>query len=332
MSMRSDSIMRSILSRYIQFVLCAALALSCSKAGGPEGKAIMFALPQELSGQETKASITNTNITSNTVRVYALKNNAEVSGMSPATITKQASGYWRPTSTVLWDDGKAYSFQGYGYTATGFSAIASDGMTFTVTQPSSYEEAAMADYIVSNKVEVSASDSNNHPLVVLEFNHILPSIVIYVTKAEAMKDVKVSNLTLSGLYYGATLTYNEISGKWLPSYTTERDASYSSVGLMDVTRQRDDTEAIMSIISVPQGFTQVSRLSVTYRVDESMTSTPQYKEYTESFALGDYASEVTVGHRAVFHLTVDTGIHLTASIAPWNKIDFIEGMILPSID
>lgn len=321
-----------MLSRYITIAICAALMLSCSKGDSPEGKAIMFALPQEISGQETKGAITNSNITANNICVYALKNNVEVSGMNPASIIKQASGYWRPSSTVLWDDGKAYSFQGYGYTSSGFSSIASNGMTFTVTQPTSYDEEAMADYIVSNKVGISASDSYNHPLVVMEFSHILPSIVIYVTKAEAMKEVKVSNLTLNGLYYGATITYNEVSGRWLPSYTTERDASYTLAGLMDVTKQKDDTEAIMNIISVPQGLTQVSRLSVTYRVDESMTSTPLYKEYTESFALGDYASEITVGHRAVFHLTVDTGIHLTASIAPWNRIDFIEGLILPSID
>lgn len=320
------------ISTFFALLACSLLALSCTKEEASGGKGIMFTLEDGLYGFETKGVLTSENITSNTIRVYALKNNVEVPGMNPAVITKQSTGYWRTGTSVLWDDGKSYVFQGYGYSATGFTDINADGKKFTVTQPSAYDEDAMADYIISNTVEVSASDSRNHPLVVLEFNHVLPAILVYVTKAEAMKDVKVSRLSLSGLYHGATLVYNELSGRWLPTYTTECDANYSLVGSMNVTRQRSDTEVVMRILSVPQGLTQTTRLTVTYQVDESMTSTPMYKEYTESFELGNYVGEITVGHRAVFHLEVDTGIHLTATIAPWHKIDFIEGTILPSID
>ena len=312
------------------------LAISCGKEEEMSAP-LLFSAEDGLEEVLTKAAITSDNLGTNNVRVYAEKNATALTNMNPATISIPKGGaYWMPTTNnanTQWDNGKAYTFQGYAYTKTGITIpnTVKNGHEFTVTQPTSYEPSSMADYVFSKKVSISAEQSKTHPLINLEFDHVLPAIQVYVTCAEAMQDVSVSEMTLSGLYYTATMKYSIMDEQWTPTLLGERSASYTESTVLTVAQTKAETQAKMNIISVPQSFNESTRLTITYSINESMDSTPDFKEYTQSFALSKAVSGITSGHRTVFHVVIDNGIHLTAAIAPWKEVDFIEGTVLPPI-
>lgn len=309
------------------------LAAACSKEA-EKSAPIMFSTEDGLEDVLTKSAITSDNLSSHTVKVYAERDAAELADMNPATIVPNGA-FWMPETSsqnTQWSGGHAYTFQGYAYTNSGIeipSDDAKNGIRFTVTQPTSYDTSGMADYVFSNKVTVSATQSSNHPLVNLTFDHVLPAIQVYVTCAEAMRDVTVSGMTLSGLYYKATMSYQD--GTWAHKLLGDRSAIYTESSILDVAQTRADTQAKMSIISVPQGLNESTILSINYSINESMTSTPDFRNYTQSFALSKAVTSITAGHRTVFHVHIDNGIHLTAAIAPWKEVDFIEGTVLPPI-
>lgn len=309
------------------------LATCCSKEA-EKSAPIMFSTEDGLEEVLTKAAITSDNLSSNTVKVYAEKNTTALTDMNPTTVSIPKGGaYWMPSKNndnTRWSDGNAYTFQGYAYTkGITVPSDVKNGTKFTVTQPTTYGPSNFEDYVFSNKVSVSAEQSWTHPLINLVFDHVLPAIQVYVTCAEAMRDVTVSEMTIAGLYYKATMAYRE--GTWTRELLEDRTASYTESNTLNVAHTRADTEAKMSIISVPQSLNESTILTVTYRINESLTSEPDLVEYTQSFALSKAVASITAGHRTVFHVHIDNGIHLTAAIAPWKEVDFIEGTVLPPI-
>lgn len=304
------------------------MMVCCTKQQAPEGRQIVFSVSGEFDADVTKAAITSSD--PGTIYVHAERNNTGVANLSPAAITRQSGGFWRPSASVLWQDGGEYVFNAYGYTS-GISDVASNGLSFTVAQPSVYNPSNMADFVSAPTVEVSSEKSYKHPLIALDFHHVLPAVQIYVTKVSTMSgnDVVVTDMSLSGLFYGAKMAYDKTGDAWLTTgYTTDRLLTYSNSGSFSVSTDKNSTEAVMDVISVPQGLSADAVLSITYQVDEDGTP----KNYTQTFHLSEYLERLNCGHRTVLHASIDTGIHLTASIAPWKKVDFIEGTILPAID
>lgn len=331
------------LSAYIIIAAATVLAFaSCEKQEAAETgcKPVVFSFDETLNGFSTKSAITDENIASNIVKAYARRNSVVISNMNPATLRQnQTTKFWTPSNLVYWNDG-SYMFNIYAYTENGITNVSNDGFEFTVTQPTSYTSpSSMADYVTSGEITVTPEQSAKHPLIVAELNHVLPAVEVYAIKAESLKNrtVVVTDITLSGLYYSADMEWNDASEAWIPSWKGENTASYSVTGEMTLTGERTTTPAKMQIITVPQNLTEKTLISVTYKVDEALSGTPSYKEYTEAFEISSYFASVgrdaafTPGHRTVFFLAVDTGIHLSASITPWKQVDFIEGTVLPTI-
>jgi len=328
-------------SIYTYIVLAfAVLAFASCDSQGSDSTApnIIFAISDGLEGFETKTAITDDNLASNTVKAYATRNSVAVDNMNPTLLTKQTSGFWKPSpAAVQWQDGGSYKFIAYAYTNSGITDVADNGLSFSVEQPSSYDAGLMADYVVSKELSLTVAEANKHPLIVLDMDHVLPAVEIYVTKDPSLQYASVASISLSGLYYSADMEYNTATEKWVNSPKNTRSAEYKLSGTFDTTSERSTTSAKMSLITVPQSLTQSCVLTVKYTVDEGLGEQHDYKTYSESFTLSDFfaaynrEAEFTSGNRTVFHLKIDTGIHLSATIAAWKKVDFIEGTVLPAI-
>lgn len=315
--------------KHTLILLLAVLTCSCTKDPDEVGAPILFSIDGGLDVELTKSVINTDNLASNIIKVYAEKDASPITDASTAIISKP-SLYWNYSKYTTWQDGHAYSFQGYAYNNSGFSSVAADGRTFTVTH-SSNNIANTYDYVISRKVEVGAAESRNHPIVGLVFDHVLPAVQIYVTKAPEMKEVKITSMTLKGLYTKAVMKYS-VGDVWLTEYPNgaTRNASYKIQN--KVVSSAKTSDATMEIISVPQALNSDTQLVINYQVDESMTSTKNWVSHDHTFYLSDFLNEIEGGHRVIFHVNIDTGIHLEASIARWRPVDFIEGTVLPPID
>ena len=85
---------------------------------------------------------------------------------------------------------------------------------------------------------------------------------------------------------------------------------------------------------IPQQLTSNTRLTITYRVNEKITtdSADNWVRHTESFQLYKYDPiSYKPGHRIVYTATIDSGVNLQGVIAEWKDVDYIEGTILPEI-
>lgn len=279
----------------------------------------------------TKAVVFNDNLTEATVKAYATRNNTVISTLNGSTLTRQSTGYWKPATNTAWIDGSSYEFCVYAYSGN-ISNVSADGSRFTVAEPTSYDYDSMADFVISGKKAVSASESSSHPLIELQLNHVLSSVVVYMVKDPSMKTVNMKSITIQGFYNQGELE-NSTDG-WIATTRGEPTAAvYTESGTFEVTTDRATTDAFMELVVVPQQLTQRTKLTVVYEVDESPDSHSQlFREHTQEFVLSDYGkTKIEPGHRATFFMTVDTGIHLTASIVPWKDVDFIEGTVLPAI-
>lgn len=317
-------------------LLLAILACSCTKDTDEVGAPILFSIDGGLDVELTKSAINADNLAFNTIKVYAEKDASAITDAKTAIISKPNS-YWNYSNNMTWDDGHAYSFRGYAYSTAGFSSIADNGLTFTVQQSTSYNDANLRDFIISSRVVVSAEESRRHPVVSLEFDHVLPAIQVYVTRSENIRTAKVTKITLSNLFSKATMRYSEKDDIW----TTEIDASNKRTASYSVSNagfyvgtDKSSTDAMMNIISVPQVFDETTELIITYKVDERAKDTDKEKlvPHTQEFRLIDYVPEIRSGYRTILHANIDTGIHLSAGIVKWKQVDFIEGTVLPPID
>lgn len=317
-------------------LLLAILACSCTKDTDEVGAPILFSIDGGLDVELTKSVINTDNLGSNIIKVYAEKDAVAMTDANSAVISKP-NVYWNYINDAKWDDGHSYSFQGYAYNITSnkFTNVSADGRTFTVTH-SSNSIADTYDYVISRKVEVGTAESCNHPVVGLVFEHVLPSVEVYVTRSENIRTAKVTKITLSNLFSKATLKYSEKDDIWTTEIDGSNTASYSisnNTGYV-VGTDKSSTSAIMSIISVPQVFDETTELSITYKVDERAKETDRENlvQHTQTFRLLDYVPEIRSGYRTILHVNIDTGIHLNAGIVKWKEVDFIEGTVLPPID
>lgn len=328
--------MKKGLLKYMCLPAVVALVTACGKEDSADDAPILFSLEGDSAVELTKSAITTDNLSSHTVKIYAEKDGAALTYMHPGTLTKKGA-FWGVSNDVAWDNGHAYTFQGYAYSISGFTNVADDGLTFTVQQSTNYNDANLRDFIISDKVTVSAEESRRHPVVSLTFDHVLPAIEVYVTRSENIRAAKVTKITLSNLFSKATMMYSERDDVWTTDISAgnARTASYSVSNTgFDVGTDRGSTSARMKIISIPQVFDETTVLTINYKVDERAKDTDREKwvTHTQNFTLMDYVSEIHSGYRTVLHVNVDTGIRLSAGIVKWRTVDFIEGTVLPPID
>ena len=97
---------------------------------------------------------------------------------------------------------------------------------------------------------------------------------------------------------------------------------------------REDTNAKMSILCLPQQLTASTELEIRYQVNEkySSSSPDRWVDHTETFQLYNYnPMNYQPGHRVIYTVTVDSGVNLEGTVTAWKDVDYIEGTVLPSI-
>ena len=326
----------------------AAVSVSCSKqtVQTDNGKPVRFRVSDTDISADVKSLIGSDDIAGSgvTVKVYAERNGAPVTGLDNTEISPdQNTNMWTPGSRVLWNDG-TYTFLGYAYSSSLTSVnlmVSNNGKRITVTQPENYEPSSMVDYLLSY---LYTADGSVRPVVTLALEHAMSLVGIKIVKSPSITSARLKSLKISGFYRSATMEcitpdpYPSKDGNlWTVSYNDEnRNASYyHDYGGTEIQYEGPDTEPVLQFMAIPQVLSRSTVLTVEYSVNEVSSPDSQeenYQSHTESFVLQDFRpAEWAGGHRVIYELTVDTGIHLQGMIVPWKKVDMIEGTVLPEL-
>lgn len=321
------------LSTYLAILMACTVAVpSCSKMGTETGgRYITFGIGGDIDAVQSKGVLTTENLsaTGNTVKVFGTRGGTTI--LDGVAISKNdQTGYWYPSPSQTWTENVAYVFRAYAY--SGSPTVSADGKTATITEPDTYSQDGFVDYLFSDEVKVTAEKSYDHPTIDLKLAHVLPTVEFYVLKDPSMKTVNVLSLSVTGFFNKGEIKYNADGWSTTPSGTAT-DATYTISGKYSVGLDLNSTAAVMKIITMSQQLTEECKLTVTYEVDESVAQDGSLmNSHTESFILSNYGKTGLLhGHRAIFYLTVDTGIHLQSTIVPWVEVDYIEGTVLPTI-
>jgi hypothetical protein len=351
---------------YVFLVISAVLIVSsCDKERTGEGAPILFGIDPVTVVSKSALTIDDINASGTTLYVYGTKNTS-TSVFAKEPIQRNANGIWYPQTNInpykKWENGSSYSFYGIASSADlssdNMEAQASSvstpgidvynkGFAIKVNQPTSYDNSLMIDYLLSRSYTVS--NGQTKPLVKLAMEHSMPSVEIYVIKAEAMYGARLKNITLSGFYSSGTMTVTSLSpwnssslnpwtctlsGSANTSYNITGDLSSSQINIENEIAGTTPTEAKMQIITMRQQLTQSAKLAVEYWINERTASSSgdNYVLYSETFNLYSFTPQVwEFGHRIIYTLKVDSGIHLTGTVVPWTDVDYIEGTILPAL-
>lgn len=328
--------------KHIAYILYIAIVAAVVSACSKEDTGSLDNLPNitfGVSGLDisTKGLITNGSFESGKVYVYGVKNNTTPLYDGEPLTKSQESNNWIPTTTEHWEKGCSYSFYGYTKSPTGTPgngasctiASNSGAMKITVSQPSSYSEPDMVDYMLSHAYKVA--DGRNYRTVMLYMQHAMAWIEIEVYKEQENHDIKLELIKLSNIYRSAVMQCdfqaNAGSGEknvWSVQLSGTNDQDYS-VGpfekLDGVTKL-----GYMRVLAIPQQITNNTSLYVKYAVTEPSG----VKTYEQTFYLKDYVPYVwESGHKIKYTLNINTGVHLEASIADWKEGGYTEGIIIP---
>ena len=97
---------------------------------------------------------------------------------------------------------------------------------------------------------------------------------------------------------------------------------------------RENTEAKMAIMCLPQQLTAAAKLTIEYEVNEKISSSSpdNFVTHKEEFLLFNYQPiNYQSGHRIIYTATVDSGVNLVGSVSAWKDVDYIEGTVLPEV-
>ena len=320
-------------------ILLGALLLSACDGGDIE-----VGTSQEISFNPLhtqRGAMTQTDIDNSTVYVYGVQNNT-TNIYSATPITRDAAtGKWFPSSKRNWVEGSSYSFYGYAYnTRNGLTLVSGkNGLEIEVQQPTTYNESAMVDYLLSYTYKVA--DGAMRPVVQLHLEHAMSLVEIYVVRGN-MFEARLKSISLQNIYSSASMkcTSQAIANSgernvWQVTPSGENNVVYtytpSSAVIGD---KRDNTEAKMVLMCVPQQLTASTKLSIVYEINEKVTpeSPDNFVEHIEEFYLYDYQPiNYQPGHRIVYTATIDSGVNLEGAVKDWIDVDYIEGTVLPEI-
>lgn len=326
----------NIYARVVAVMLCIALAAACSKIEKNELPYITFGVSGIDSNlnTDTKALITNETFTSNNVYVYGVRNNT-IPIYNGTIITKdQSSNNWKASGDqIKWLQSSSYSFHGYTCSPASLANdasynISNSGLKISVSQPSTYSEQDMVDYMLSHSYKVA--DGTNYHVVMLYMQHAMACVDIVVKKEMPEHVITLTGITLSKIFRSATMQCESQaianSGEnnvWTTSLSGVNDLSYNKNSFGEV---QGNVLGKMSILAVPQQLYREATLSVVYSVNENGTPV----NYTQEFKLFNYVPYVwESGHRITYTLTINTGVQLMADISDWKDAGYTEGIILP---
>ena len=289
-----------------------------------------------------RGAMTQDDINKSNVYIYGVQNNtSRIYNNAPIT-RDAATGKWFPATKRSWVEGSSYSFYGYAYnTMNGLTLLSGkDGLEIEVQQPSTYNEAAMIDYLLSYTYKVA--DGAMKPIVQLHLEHAMSLVEIYVVRGN-MFDARLTKMTFENIYTQGSMkcAAQAIANSgnrnvWEVSLSGSNDVVYTYEPATPVVigDERENTMARMAIMCLPQQLTANTKLTIEYEVNEKVTpdSTDNFVLHREEFQLYNYQPiNYQSGHRIVYTATVDSGVNLEGVVAAWKDVDYIEGTVLPEI-
>lgn len=328
------------MKRFLQLICCVALLASCEQGGNDvnmgNGTEIAFNAESVV-----RSVITQENIDAGqaTVKVCATRDGSAF--YTNEALVRENTGKWYPQSGKdSWDDNRSYSFYGYASNTTNGLNISDNGLSITVNQPTSYDASKMVDYLLSYKFDVA--NGSMRPIVQLQLEHAMSLVEIYVVRGNNF-DARLTSMVFENIYSSASLRctthakYNEEKANvWEISPTGNNTTKYTinpnpAIVIGDT---REETEAKMTIMCIPQQLTSNTKLTINYEVNEQHPNDTEdnWVAHTETFQLYNYDPiSYKTGHRIIYTATIDSGVNLQGVIAEWKNVDYIEGTILPEI-
>ena len=289
-----------------------------------------------------RGAMTQTDIDRGTVYMYGVQNNTtRIYNNAPLT-RDAATGKWFPATKRNWTEGSSYSFYGYAYsTSNGLTLLSGkDGLEIEVQQPTTYNESAMIDYLLSYTFKVA--DGAMKPIVQLHLEHAMASVEIYVVRGN-MFDARLTKMSFENIYSQGSMkcTSQAIANSgernvWevTPSGLNNTVYTYEPTNPVVIGDERENTEARMAIMCLPQQITANTKLVIEYEINEKVTpeSPDNFVVHREEFELYRYNPyNYQSGHRIIYTVTVDSGVNLEGVVAEWINVDYIEGTVLPEI-
>jgi hypothetical protein len=277
------------------------------------------------------------------VFVYGVMNNTTKIYRGEQVSRDAATGKWFPSTKKNWVDGSSYSFYAYAYnTDSGLSFTSGkDGLEIVVAQPSTYNESAMIDYLLSYTFKVA--DGAMKPIVPLYLEHAMALVEIYVVRGN-MFEARLNKMTFENIYREGLMkcTSQAIvnSGErnvWqvIPSGTDDVKYTFEPTSPASIGDKRETTAAKMSIMCLPQQITANTKLTIEYEINEKVTadSPDNFVAHREEFYLFNYNPiNYQSGHRVIYTATIDSGVNLEGVVKDWINVDYIEGTVLPEIN
>ena len=302
-----------------------------------ESSEIAFNAKHMQRGAMTQADIDNSR-----VYIYGVQNNTNRIYNNAYITRDAATGKWFPATKRSWTEGSSYSFYGYAYNTTNGLTLVSgkDGLEIEVQQPTTYNEAAMIDYLLSYTFKVA--DGAMKPIVQLYLEHAMSLVEIYVVRGN-MFDARLTKMTFENIYSSGSMkcTAQAIvnSGErnvWqtTPSGLNNVVYTFAPTTTTIIGDERENTQAVMKIMCLPQQITANTKLTIEYEINEKVTpeSPDNWVHHKEEFYLYNYTPvNYQSGHRIIYTATIDSGVNLEGVVKDWIDVDYIEGTVLPEI-
>ena len=291
----------------------------------------------------SRGAMTQDDIDQSRVYVYGVQNNtSRIYNNAPIT-RDAATGKWFPAIKRSWTEGSSYSFYGYAYnTMSGLTLLSGkDGLEIEVQQPTTYNEAAMIDYLLSYTFKVA--DGAMKPIVQLHLEHAMSLVEIYVVRGN-MFDARLTKMTFENIYTSGSMkcTSQAIANSgerniWqtTPSGLNNAVYTFEPTSTTIIGDERENTEAVMKIMCLPQQITANTKLIIEYEINEKVTpeSPDNFVAHREEFLLFNYNPiNYQSGHRVIYTATIDSGVNLVGVVKDWIDVDYIEGTVLPEIN
>ena len=291
----------------------------------------------------SRGAMTQDDIDQSQIYVYGVQNNtSRIYNNAPIT-RDAATGKWFPATKRSWTEGSSYSFYGYAYnTMSGLTLLSGkDGLEIDVQQPTTYNEAAMIDYLLSYTFKVA--DGAMKPIVQLHLEHAMSLVEIYVVRGN-MFDARLTKMTFENIYTSGSMkcTSQAIANSgerniWqtTPSGLNNAVYTFEPTSTTIIGDERENTEAVMKIMCLPQQITANTKLIIEYEINEKVTpeSPDNFVAHREEFLLFNYNPiNYQSGHRVIYTATIDSGVNLVGVVKDWIDVDYIEGTVLPEIN
>lgn len=289
-----------------------------------------------------RGAMTQDDIDNSRVYIYGVQNNTSRIYNNAAITRDAATGKWFPSTKRSWAEGSSYSFYGYAYNTTNGLTLVSgkDGLEIEVQQPTTYNESAMIDYLLSYTFKVA--DGAMKPIVQLYLEHAMSLVEIYVVRGN-MFDARLTKMTFENIYSSGSMkcTAQAIANSgernvWqtTPSGLNNVVYTFEPNSITIIGDERENTQAVMKIMCLPQQITANTKLTIEYEINEKVTpeSEDNFVLHKEEFYLYNYNPvNYQSGHRIIYTATIDSGVNLEGVVKDWIDVDYIEGTVLPEI-